>query len=74
MEVLRGMRRINALLYSWLLACGLRVSRWKRGATAAEYALILALVAVILIGSLTRLGQALTNQLEDIIDKISGVN
>lgn len=48
-----------------------RVIRVSTGATAAEYALILALVAVILIGSLTRLGQVLTTRLEDIIDRIS---
>lgn len=49
-----------------------RAVRVSTGATAAEYALILALVAVILIGSLTRLGQVLTTRLEDIIDRISG--
>jgi Flp pilus assembly pilin Flp len=74
MEVLRGMSGISELLYGWLLACKLKMGHGQRGATAAEYALILALVAVMLIGSLTRLGQALTNQLEGIIDKISGAN
>lgn len=40
------------------------------GATTTEYALILALVVVILIGTLTALGQALQDKLELIIEKI----
>jgi pilus assembly protein Flp/PilA len=46
--------------------------RWgRRGASTAEYALILALVVIILIGTLTQLGQALTAKLQGIISEIN---
>lgn len=49
-----------------------RVKYWKRkGASTAEYALILALVVIILIGTLTQLGQALTTKLQGIINEIN---
>ncbi|MGI6632194.1 MAG: Flp family type IVb pilin [Bacillota bacterium] len=41
-----------------------------RGATVAEYALVLVLVAVALIGVLTTLGDALRNRIQDVIDKL----
>ncbi len=46
---------------------------WLRrpvGASTTEYALLLALVVIILIGSLTALGEALRDKLQEIIDKI----
>ncbi len=52
----------------------LRALRCQKGATTAEYALILALVVVILIGTLSNLGAALNSKLLLIIDKITGVN
>lgn len=48
----------------------LRFTATERGATVAEYSLLLALVVVILIGTLTQLGQALNNKLQAIIDQI----
>lgn len=48
----------------------LRFTAAERGATVAEYSLLLALVVVILIGTLTQLGQALNNKLQAIIDQI----
>ncbi len=42
----------------------------ERGAATAEYALILALVVVVLIGVLSNLGGALTDRLQDIIADI----
>lgn len=42
-----------------------------RGATTAEYALILALVVVILIGSLTSLGSTLNAKLQGIINSLN---
>ncbi len=42
----------------------------ERGAATAEYALILALVVVVLIGVLSNLGGALTDRLQDIITDI----
>ena len=39
----------------------------ERGAATAEYALILALVVVVLIGTLTTLGDALTDKLSEIV-------
>lgn len=50
-----------------------RAWRWlagPEGASSTEYALLLALVVVILIGTLTALGQALQDKLELIIEKI----
>ncbi len=45
---------------------------WEnRGATTAEYALLLALVVIILIGTLSQLGQALNGRLQDIINSIN---
>lgn len=45
--------------------------RSPRGAATAEYALLLALVVVILIGALSQLGQALSSKLADIIDSLN---
>lgn len=45
----------------------LRGLRAKTGAATAEYALLLALVVVMLITTLTALGQTLRDSLEDII-------
>lgn len=43
----------------------------ERGAATTEYALILALVVVILIGTLQQLGGALNNRLTAIINQIT---
>lgn len=43
----------------------------ERGATTAEYALVLALVVVVLIGALSTLGGALQNRLLDIVDQLN---
>lgn len=45
--------------------------RSARGATTAEYALLLALVVVILIGALTQLGEALNAKLTAIISSLN---
>jgi Flp pilus assembly pilin Flp len=44
------------------------------GATAAEYALVLTLVVVILISSLSALGTALNAKLHAIIEQINGAH
>jgi pilus assembly protein Flp/PilA len=44
------------------------------GVTTAEYALLLALVVVVLISSLTTLGATLQDKLQSIIDTLTGVN
>lgn len=44
-----------------------------RGVTTAEYALLLALVVVVLISSLTTLGATLKDKLQGIIDTLTGV-
>lgn len=51
----------------------IRAMKCQKGATTAEYALILALVVIILIGTLNNLGSALNDKLRDIIDQITGV-
>ena len=45
---------------------------WKdeKGATVAEYALVLVLVAVVLIAALQKLGTALTANIQHVIDKL----
>lgn len=45
-----------------------------RGATTAEYALLLALVVVILIGTLSQLGEALNGKLQEIISSLNTAN
>ncbi len=45
----------------------------ERGVTTAEYALLLALVVVVLISSLTALGSTLQEKLQGIIDTLTGV-
>ena len=55
----------------WLMHCLKYLWMGKNGATTAEYALLLALVVIILISSLTALGQALQNRLQDIIQSIN---
>lgn len=44
----------------------------QRGATTAEYALLLALVVITLIGTLTTLGGALNAKLQSIINNLNG--
>ncbi len=46
----------------------------SRGVTTAEYALLLALVVVVLISSLSALGATLQDKLQGIIDTLTGVN
>ncbi|MEW6031262.1 MAG: Flp family type IVb pilin [Bacillota bacterium] len=45
----------------------------ERGVTTAEYALLLALVVVVLISSLSALGATLQDRLQSIIDRLTGV-
>lgn len=52
---------------AWLLASHFAC---RRGATTAEYALILALVVVALIGTLGALRDALQGKLEQVIDQL----
>ncbi|MCL6449674.1 MAG: Flp family type IVb pilin [Acetobacteraceae bacterium] len=56
-------------------ADGLRqIAAWAaspEGATTTEYALLLALVVVVLIGTLSALGSVLNEKLQEIIDEIS---
>ncbi len=69
---------LSRLLLSCRIALG-RVSRGLRGrlgehgVTTAEYALLLALVVVVLISSLSTLGATLENKLQGIIDTLTGV-
>lgn len=44
----------------------------RRGATVTEYALVLALVVIVVIGSLSSLGAALQAKLAEIIREVSG--
>lgn len=46
----------------------------QSGVTTAEYALLLALVVVVLISSLTSLGATLQDRLQAIIDTLTGVS
>lgn len=51
-----------------------RLAAPESGAATTEYALVLALVVVILITTLTSLGAALQDRIQSIIDSISGGN
>ncbi len=53
---------------------GLRTMLGDGGVTTAEYALLLALVVVVLISSLTTLGATLQDKLQSIIDTLTGVS
>lgn len=65
-ESLRGVRRfVRAAVGNRRLD--------ERGVTTAEYALLLALVVVVLISSLTALGATLQDKIQDIIDTLTGV-
>lgn len=55
-------RQVIPGVWAWL--------RRPAGASTTEYALLLALVVIILIGSLTALGETLRDKLQEIIDKI----
>ena len=57
----------------WLIYCLKSLWANKNGATTAEYALLLALVVIILISSLSSLGQALQDRLQEIIQSINAV-
>jgi len=48
--------------------------RDRRGVTTAEYALLLALVVIVLISSLSALGATLQDKLQSIIDTLTGVS
>lgn len=67
--------RLASHLY---LAVGRRLGSWLRcfrgqeGATTAEYALLLALVVIVLISTLSELGGVLQGKLEDIITELQG--
>jgi len=45
--------------------------REQKGATTAEYALLLALIVVMLIGALSSLGEALRDKLLEIVDSLT---
>ena len=47
-----------------------RFVRDESGATAIEYGLIAALVAVVIIGALSALGSGLTNTFQSVTDKL----
>lgn len=61
-------RLLTAMRARWLRRCP---DDPEGGATTTEYALLLALVVVVLIGTLTSLGAALNDKLRDIIDQIT---
>ncbi len=66
-----AVKRCRAKVVSSLKSEALAIARNERGATSAEYALVLALVVVTLISTLTALGAALNDKLRSIIDQIS---
>lgn len=51
-----------------------RKTPWSnaRGSAVSEYALVLVLVVIVLIGTLTQLGSTLQNKLQDIIRAVQG--
>ncbi|MGE5485157.1 MAG: Flp family type IVb pilin [Ignavibacteriales bacterium] len=65
------MKRCKAKVVGSLKSHARAIARNERGATSAEYALILALVVVTLITTLSALGAALNEKLNNIIEQIS---
>lgn len=49
-----------------------RVSRTERGASMVEYALLLALIAVVCIAAVTLLGQEASSKFTDVSDSVGG--
>ena len=72
-RVMQGLRRRFGGLAQALVRAAAAAYRGERGATTAEYALILALIAIVLIAALTELGATLRDKLEQIIAAINGV-
>lgn len=57
--------------WQWVVALQAKIVG-ERGAATVEYALLLTLVVVILIGSLTVLGHTLTGKIDDIVQQLQG--
>jgi Flp pilus assembly pilin Flp len=62
------------LLGTWLAGKVNRVFGDESGTTVAEYALVLVLVSVAVIGVLTTLGTTLKDKIMAIVTKLGGVN
>jgi len=56
-----------------LLGCYIALKSRERGATAVEYALMVALIAVVIITAVTLLGDRIATVFTDIADEIGGV-
>jgi len=69
MALSESLRRVRRFVRA--AVCNRRLD--ERGVTTAEYALLLALVVVVLISSLTTLGATLQDKIQDIIDSLTGV-
>lgn len=65
------LRKVKYQLNKWLCK-GINVLQDARGATTAEYALLLALVVIVLIATLRGLGNALDTKISEITSQISG--
>ena len=69
-----SLRRVRRFVRAAVARAGVGNRRLdERGVTTAEYALLLALVVVVLISSLTTLGATLQDKIQDIIDSLTGV-
>ena len=74
MALSESLRRVRRFVRAAVARAAVRNRRLdERGVTTAEYALLLALVVVVLISSLTTLGATLQDKIQDIIDSLTGV-
>lgn len=64
----------GSILSCLTVRSGLNLLIRRRGATTTEYALLLALIVVALIGTLSALGAVLNDKLGDIIQELSRVH
>lgn len=55
-------------LKAWLVA----QTKTERGASLVEYALLVALIAVVVIGAITLLGRSASNTFSDVADELPG--
>jgi len=69
--VMQGVLRRAEGLVGWLGRLAARAAAPQRGATTAEYAMILALVVIVLLTSLTALGSVLEDKLDEIVSRLT---
>jgi pilus assembly protein Flp/PilA len=66
------MVKLYVTLLSFVSDLGGRLRNDDEGATAVEYGLMVALIAAVIVGVVTTLGQTLDHKFHDVLDAITG--